>query len=89
MEDVLKQPSSAIKGGQHLPTCVSETSTSFAPFVEDKVLIDQDTQIGDSTWIRYGSELRNAVVSRHVICAVGPRQAPRAATGPAPPTAHW
>ena len=66
MEDVLKQPSSVIEGGQHSPTCVNETSTSLAPFMEDKVLTDQDTQIGDSTWIRYGSELRNAVVSRHV-----------------------
>jgi len=33
--------------------------------MEDKILADQDTQIGDSTWIRYGSELRNAVDSQH------------------------
>ena len=33
--------------------------------MEDNILADQDTQIGDSTWIRYGSELRNAVDSQH------------------------
>lgn len=66
MGDALKQPSSVIEGGQQSPTCVSEIRTGFAPFMEDKVLTDHDTQIGDSTWIRYGSKLRNAVVSRHV-----------------------
>ena len=66
MENTLKQSPSVIESGQQSPTYVSETRAGFAPFMEDKVLADQDTKIGDSTWIRYGSELRNAVVSRHV-----------------------
>ena len=66
MEDAPKRPSSVIEGGQQSLTCADETGAGFAPLMEDEVLTDQDTQIGDSTWIRYGSELRNAMVSRHV-----------------------
>ena len=66
MEDAPKRPSSVIEGGQQSLTCADETGAGFAPLIEDEVLTDQDTLIGDSTWIRYGSELRNAMVSRHV-----------------------
>ena len=57
MANTLKQSPSVIESGQQSPTYVSATRAGFAPFMEDKVLADQDTKIGDSTWIRYGSDL--------------------------------
>jgi len=39
MEDTLKRPSPASKGGQRPPTSANEAGTGFAPLMEDKGLL--------------------------------------------------
>ena len=52
--------------GRYLSTRASSADSVLAPLVENMVLADQGTRIGDGTWIRYGAELRDALVSQHV-----------------------
>ena len=49
-------------GKKNSPVRETPRTPGFAPFMEDKVLADQDTKIGDSTWIRYGSDLTRGTV---------------------------
>jgi len=52
--------------GRHPSTRASSADSVLAPLVENMVLADQGTRIGDGAWIRYGAELRDALVSQHV-----------------------